>query len=230
MDLKDDTQSDEPYFRYIKKRFHWNFKTMEWDVSIHSKMYPAAAQILKNFKAFMTETYGTEVGDAILDADPYNIRSDNAESTTGATSSGISIATEDRYLNGNAQFIITGLENVQLHTAKPPEDIRKDDEDETMNIKLTGSGFTDHTGRTVPSVKYFNDDYLTKSLRQIGTDPPSVFTNAITEPSYDEASEEEQGEEWKTVTKGKGAKRREPTLYERTKAAFGLQGLGGAYT
>ena len=62
MDLKDDTQSEEPYFRYIKKRFHWNFKIMEWDVSIHSKMYPAAARILKTFKTFMTETYGPEVG------------------------------------------------------------------------------------------------------------------------------------------------------------------------
>ena len=230
MDLKDGTQSEEPYFRYIKKRFHWNFKTMEWEVSIHSKMYPAAARILKDFKGFMTETYGQEVGDAILDADPHNTRSYNAESTMGAMSSGISIATEDRYLNGNAQFIITGLENVQLDTEEQPEDIRKDEEDETMNVKSTGSGFTNHTGNTVPSVKYFNGDQQSRSSRLTETDTPSVGTNIITETSQEKEPPDEREGEWKTVPKGKGGKPRELSIYERTKAAFGLQGLGGAYT
>ena len=132
-------------------------------------------------------------------------------------------------MNGNAQFIITGLENVQLDTVQQPEDIRRDGDDGTMNVKSTGSGFTDHTGKTVPPMRYFQDDQPSRSSRLTETDTPLVVTNMITEPSYEEGMDNEP--EWKTVEKGKGAKPRELTLYERTKAALGLQGIaGGAYT
>ena len=64
--------------------------------------------------------------------------------------SGISIATDDRYLNGPAKFIIEGIEKVARQTPSLTE-IRKDQEDaQTINIRSTTSGMTGDTGNTVP--------------------------------------------------------------------------------
>ena len=227
MDLKDKEQANEPYFRYMKKRFHWNYKTMEYEVSIHSKMYTAAAKILRRFKDTMTEQYGEEVGEAVLDYHNMGPRSVH-ESTIGATSASISIATEDRYLNGNAQFIILGLDKVKIGNDEGPAEIRRGDGDEnTMNVRSTNSGYTDHTGKTVQTKGA--QDYMSVDSSQEFTTPPQYNDNyPSTKAKRTEAKEEES--EWQEVKKGKGAKPRHLTLSERTLHYLGLQGLGTKQT
>ena len=150
LDLKDPEMADEPYFRHLKRRFHWNYKTKEYEVSIHGQMYSRAAQILRQFKQKMTEMYGDEVGDAIMDQDTATETDRSTANTRDGTMSGISLATEDRYLNGLAKFIITGIEKVQVAEKEQTlQDIRKTDDD-TMNVKSTASGLTGNTGNTVP--------------------------------------------------------------------------------
>ena len=113
-------------------------------------MYSRAAQILRQFKQKMTEMYGDEVGDAIMDQDTATETDRSTANTRDGTMSGISLATEDRYLNGLAKFIITGIEKVQVAEKEQTlQDIRKTDDD-TMNVKSTASGLTGNTGNTVP--------------------------------------------------------------------------------
>ena len=149
LDLKDPTMGDEPYFRHLRRKFHWNYKTKEYEVSIHGQMYERSAKILRELKEVLTKEYGKEVGDAIMDVDTDKGMYDQI-SRDGAMS-GITLATEDRYLNGPAQFIIVGLENIQLDKAKTLKDIRKGDDDaNTMNMRSTTSDMSGQTGYTVP--------------------------------------------------------------------------------
>ena len=101
----------------------------------------------------MTEQYGDEVGDAIKEASKEESRQEYG-SHSGAMSTGISIATEDRYLNGDAQFIILGIEKVRGDEGGQTLDkIRNAGNDKnTMNVKSTTSGLSRNTGNTVPSI------------------------------------------------------------------------------
>ena len=158
MDLQDEEMSNEPFFRHMTKKFHWNYKTKEYEVSIHGQMYERASKVLRNLKQVMTEKYGREVGDAIKDND---IQEEREQVSKGEGMSGISITTDDRYLNGPAQFIIVGMENINIDKGKTLEEIRKGgSDDNTMNLKSTTSGFTGHTGNTVPDCNRHmpNDD------------------------------------------------------------------------
>ena len=252
MDLQDSEQMNEPYFRYMKRRFHWNYKTKEWEVSIHSNMYPAAAKILRNFKHYMTSMYGDEVGDAILDVDNTKITTD-VDTTTGSYS-GISISTDDRYLNGSAQFIIEGLENVNIKDSETPGEIRKGDGDEpTMQIRSTASGFTGHTGQTVPQGGYMDarsttpppnmEGYKTpgrdeicqntidgqrqsserERVTQLKGDPPyGKTTTTMNERSTGEATDGDDDEGWQTVRKG--ARPRTPLAGDLVATTLSLQG------
>ena len=121
-------------------------------------MYERASKVLRNLKQVMTEKYGREVGDAIKDND---IQEEREQVSKGEGMSGISITTDDRYLNGPAQFIIVGMENINIDKGKTLEEIRKGgSDDNTMNLKSTTSGFTGHTGNTVPDCNRHmpNDD------------------------------------------------------------------------
>ena len=173
LDLKDPEMADEPYFRHIKRRFHWNYKVKEYEVSIHGQMYARAAGILRHFKLHMTEKYGPEVGDAIMDQDTAAEFDRSTVTSREGGMSGISIATEDRYLNGSAKFIITGLEKVHSEgKEKTLRDIRNTEDDEhTLNLRSMASGITGQTETTMPTsirqnmVKSTTDTQGTKATR-----------------------------------------------------------------
>ena len=224
MDLKDAEQSDEPYFRYMKKRYHWNYKTTEYEVSVHNKMYKSAAKVIKRFKEFMTEQYGEEVGDTIMDQQQLGPRS-VSESTIAATSTTISVATEDRYLNGSAQFIILGLENVKLANEEGPAEIRRGEGDEnTMNVVSINSGYTGHTGQTLQSVGEHESKSIENSTHAQSTRTPEQDEDNIeVESNMTPGREEDTG--WKQVKKGKGAPPRAPSIKERAMFYLGLQGM-----
>ena len=94
LDLKDPEMGDEPYFRHLRRKFHWNFKTQEYEVSIHGQMYERSAKVLRELKSALTKAYGKEVGDAIMEVDTESGMYDQI-SKDGAMS-GITLATEDR--------------------------------------------------------------------------------------------------------------------------------------
>ena len=150
LDLKDPDMGDEPFFRHLRKKFHWNYKTQEYEVSIHGQMFNRSIEVLKNLKNILTEKYGHEVGDAIAYMDVEDGKQDLMSRDGGM--SGITLSTEDRYLNGPAQFIIEGLENVKIGKEETLKDIRQEQDDtNTMNLRSTaGSDMTGQTGLTVP--------------------------------------------------------------------------------
>ena len=122
------------------------------------------AQILRQFKKKMTDVYGDKMGDAIMDHDMVTETDSSTVNTRGGTMSGISLATEDRYLNGLAKFIITGIKNVQVAEKEQTlHDIRKTDNDiNTMNVKSTTSRSTEQGGATMER----NNDKSTIQLEQ----------------------------------------------------------------
>ena len=249
MDLKDPERKNEPYFRNMKKKFHWNYKTREWEVNIHSGMYVSTAQVLRRFKEVMSEQYGEEVGDAILDG----VQEDEPQEygSQSGTTAGISIATDDRYLNGEAKFLILGMENVtngEKEGVHMPGEIRKGEEDEnTIHVKSTTSGMTGHTGNTVPSVRGMEDESHraidmwrkdeTSDIHKDGIERDSEdkgITQQIEEMDLDKDTAEAESEEgtWTTVSQKKGAKPRPPTLMEKAISfATHLSGsVGGGIT
>ena len=226
MDAKDPTQKNEPYFRCMKRKFHWNYKTREWEVSIQGCMFDSASKILRRFKEYMTETYGEEVGEAIMQGSGDDPRHEYGSNS--GMGSGISIATDDRYLNGDGRFVILGLEKVKSQGKnKTPREIRNNDEDEnTMNLKSTVS--SGETGNTVPSAGGMDERsmgyYMSRTRDESsGTQEQTGSTNKAEEESDEDElmdstgplGESEDPGEWKTVEKGKGAKPRVPTLYEK---------------
>ena len=148
LDLKDPEMGEEPYFRHIRKKYHWNYKCCQYEVSIHGQMYQKSANVLRELKKILTEEYDQEVGDALMEG----AQEDGTDQmSTGGGMSGISIATDDRYINGPARFIIEGLDQVKKHKGPSLNALRKPDSDEnTMNIRSTTSGLTGNTGLTVP--------------------------------------------------------------------------------
>jgi hypothetical protein len=150
LDLKDPDMGDEPFFRHLRKKFHWNYKTQEYEVSIHGQMLNRSIEVLKNLKNILMEKYGQEVGDALAYMDAEEGKQDLMSRDGGM--SGITLSTEDRYLNGPAQFIIEGLENVKIGKEETLKDIRQEQDDtDTMNLRSTaGSDMTGQTGLTVP--------------------------------------------------------------------------------
>ena len=187
-------------------------------------MYETAAKVIRRFKEIMTTQYGDEVGDAILEYHQLGERSANT-STLGATTTSISVATEDRYLNGSAQFVILGLENVKITSEETPADIRKGEEDEnTMNVISVNSGYTGHTGQTLQSMgdqdmQSVENSTPAQSLRTPSEDRTEAETDYTPEKNKEHT-------EWKEVEKGKGAKPRAPTIKQAAMYYLGLQGMG----
>ena len=110
---------------------------------------------------------------------------------------------------------------------KTPREIRNNDEDEnTMNLKSTVS--SGETGNTVPSAGGMDERsmgyYMSRTRDESsGTQEQTGSTNKAEEESDEDelmdstgpSGESEDPGEWKTVEKGKGAKPRVPTLYEK---------------
>ena len=241
MDLQDSESNNEPYFRNMKKKFHWNYKTKEWEVQIHSIMYPRAAKILRRFKEHMTEQYGIEVGDAIMNGVEEDIPQEFGSQS--ATTTGISIATDDRYLNGEAKFLIIGMEKVQANQTEETRtlgDIRRGEDDEnTINIRSTTSGMTGNSGYTVPSTQGMEETTqgdATMEERETGKEErererhDKYTTIGDQMMREDEDYDKTNTEPWRTVTRGKGSRYRHITTTE-TRLDTHLSGpTGGGIT
>ena len=243
MDLRDPEYNNEPYFRNMRKKYHWNFKTKEWEVSMHPGMYQRGAKILRNFKEQMTEKYGDKVGDAIKDGSTEDSRYKYG-SQSGATSTGISISTEDRYLNGDGHFIIIGIEKLEENMKeKTFNEMRNGGEDEnTMNIKSTTSGLSGNTGNTVPSILGMDEGNEEPGGKDPGGgtvktaetskqyETRKVHTPTSKEIKHKDSKDKPETEEvqWKQVSPGKGVKPRPPTMSEKMiNMAASLSGFGG---
>ena len=215
MDLKDPTQNNEPYFRNMRKKFHWNFKTNEWEVSIHGGMYESAAKVLRKFKEAMTEEYGEQVGDAIMSTGAQEERQQQ-DSLSGMGSTGISIATDDRYLNGDAQFIILGLEKLEANAKNQTlAEIRNNDDEITMNLRSTTSDMSGETGKTVPSAHGMDHRSVDVPLdRKESRTEQTQYSSEGTKNSDDSSNVDMEAElkktsdegEWTEVAPGKGFK------------------------
>ena len=191
----------------------------------------------------MTEKYGEEVGDAIMDGTQEEIFQEVGSQSV--TTTGISIATDDRYLNGEAKFLIVGMDKVQARNeadAQTPEDIRRGEGDEnTINVQSTTSGMTGHTGQTVPSTQGMDEEArqrgdATMEEKEKGKKedtPNEGAQEKITASSKKDTGGEEnntgqEAEGWSTVPKGKGAKPRQATMIEKAASfATHLSGLMG---
>ena len=247
MDLRDPESNNEPYFRNMRKKYHWNFKTKEWEVSMHPGMYQRGAKILRNFKEQMTAEYGEEVGDAIKDGSIEEYRNEYG-SQNGATSNGISISTEDRYLNGDGHFIIIGIEKLEEHMKekKRIERISGSEEDKTMNVRSTTSGMSGNTGNTVPSIMGINEANEEPGGVEPGgengiksesdTEGEYTIEDTVKPPKRNDSrgsgkTKTDEGQ-WKQVSPGKGAKPRPPTMSEKMLSmAASLSGfMGGGNT
>ena len=150
LDMLCEEKDNEPYFRHIAQKWSREYSQREYEVSIHSNMYQYAVPILKNLKEELTKKYGKEVGDALVEK--HSHRADEYSQAMSA----ITLETEDRYMNGTGQFIITGMENVQnpagFQTTTTEEDER------TLQVKSTTSGHTGQTGNTVGSYQAGTSD------------------------------------------------------------------------
>ena len=180
LDLVCEEKVNEPYFRHIKKKFTRNWKANEYEVSIHNEMYPYAAKVLRNLQEIMTEKYSKEVGDAIM-----NPSEEETRSMQNSTSAWISIDPSDRYMNGPANFVILGMEQV----SNVLSNIRQQGEDDrSLQVKSNMTGYTGHTGQTRPEAPYYMDD----PTRRSRTSHPSSLTTAS---SMNELGWTRQGDE-----------------------------------
>ena len=210
MDLQDPEQKNEPYFRNMRKKFHWNYKTQEWEVSIHGGMYQSAAKVLRRFKEYMTEQYGETVGEAILEHEIEEGRNEYG-SQSGATSTGISISTEDRYMNGDGQFLILGMEKIIKDGEEQTlQEIRNGgDEENTINLKSTTSGLSGNTGNTVPSIRGMDDSSIATRAWDHRENGMSKDTgDTVSSTQGDEATNMdikigERGKRWSGIGKNK---------------------------
>ena len=177
LDLLCEEKSNEPYFRHLKRKYFRNFKTQEYMVSIHREMYPKAAEVLRNLKQILIDTYSAEVGNALLDGTDTE---QDGFSYQGGTSSfsGISLDASDRYLNGHGNFVILGMDQIGQNLSQ----VRGHGEDaRTLQLNSTTSGMTGHTGNTIPMPPLEGDTITEVSGR---TTIPSIgFTSMVTDTS-----------------------------------------------
>ena len=189
LDLLCEEIDNEPYFRHLRPKYFRNFKTKEYEVSIHNEMFQPAMNILRHLKEELTKRYDAEVGEALMERD--DTETEGQYETTTASFSGISLETDDRYMNGKGKFIIVGLEKVQ-NTQTSLQDRRRVDEDRSLNPRSTGSGMSGHTGQTVPE----------NSTQQKEWDPgePMSTSTSTTEWTRVESTRSKQQQPTKTGT------------------------------
>ena len=152
LDLLCDEKDQEPYFRHLKRKWFRNYTIVEYEVSIHHEMHAQTATILRLLKQVLTETYDKSVGQALLERD--EIVSDEQYDAGTSSFSGISLETDDRYLNGKGKFIIEGIERLNRQE-KNLADIRGAPGDErSVNPRSSASNMSGQTGFTVPKLHF----------------------------------------------------------------------------
>ena len=184
LDLLCKEKSNEPYFRHLKRKYFRNFKTQEYMVSIHREMYTQAAEVLRNLKKILTETYSEEVGEALLEGTGAE---EEAQSYQEANSSfsGISLDASDRYLNGHGNFVILGMERIGRNLLQ----VRGHGEDaRTLQLNSTTSGMSGNTGNTIPEPPGEGDTMTEISGRttipSLGPTSMVMDTSEVTAPEW----------------------------------------------
>ena len=164
LDLQCEQKNNEPYFRHIAKKWTREYNNTSFEVEIHGNMFNDAARILRKLPEVLEETYGKEVAEALI---PTMDQEDEYFSHS-QTMSIITLDTEDRYMNGCAQFIFTGMDKVEEATKPTQLNLP---EERSMNIKSTTSGLTGHY--TAGPAVSITQDLQGPQLKQDDTnDPP----------------------------------------------------------
>ena len=157
LDMKCAEREDEPYFRHVVKKWTREYDPQAFEVEIHNNMYGAAVKILRNLPEVMEEKYGKSAADALKNMNQDEFTEISQELSV------ITLETEDRYMNGKAQFIFTGLD-----TLREPDPPKSDQEEErSMNVKSTTSGLTGH--QTVGSDETNPDSVVMEVDKHLGT-------------------------------------------------------------
>ena len=179
LDLKcsDNEKDDEPYFRHVTKKWTREYNSNAFEVEIHNNMYGEAANILRKLPEILERTYSKSVADA-LTALPQD-----GETELSQDVSVITLDTEDRYMNGKAQFIFTGLETLQ-DAASPPQE-----EERSMNVRSTTSGLTGH--QTIGSQDTHPTSTLTEVDAHLGRLQPGHQISSRMEEGWNRVGTEE---------------------------------------
>ena len=135
LDLKSDEKDQEPFFRHIKKKWTRDYDERKYEVSIHTNVYPDAADVLRNLKEVLEREYGKEVADAIGGM----TEEEEEELGSSAPNPSFTLEKEDRYLHGKGKFIFEGLERVESRLATEQQR-----EERSLHVRSTTSGLTDH--------------------------------------------------------------------------------------
>ena len=133
------------------KKWTREYNPNVFEVEIHSNMYTEAAKVLRKLPEVLEREYGKTAADALT----YTHQ--EAETIISQEILVITLETEDRYMNGSAQFIFTGLETVG-QSMKNPTQLQEDER--SMNVRSTTSGLTGHrtVGSQDPSMEPTNMD------------------------------------------------------------------------
>ena len=134
LDLTCTEKDDEPYFRHVAKKWTREYNPHAFEVEIHNNMYGDAAKILRKLPEVLQNTYGKSAADALT------YMPQDGDTEISQEISVITLDTEDRYMNGKAQFIFTGLETLKGEGMQPSYQ----EDERSMNVRSTTSGLTGH--------------------------------------------------------------------------------------
>ena len=179
----------EPYFRHIVKKWTQEYDPNVIKVEIHNNMYTEAAKVLQNLPEVLEKKYGKSAADALK----YTHQEFDAVELQAT--SVITLDTEDRYMNGSAQFIFTGLETLM----QPKNEQQTQSEERSMNVKSTTSGLTGH--QTMGSNNHMMDlpnrdvDVnigITPSISETSEPPDQGWTQVGTDADKDQLQRQVQ--------------------------------------
>ena len=147
LDMKCEQKGNEPYFRHICKRWTRDHTKKKYWVSVHHEMYRPALIIMQKLKTELTARYGEEVGNLVEDdTDSKNNNKIDTKSTQQSiqSESTLTIDTNDRYLNGQARFIIEGMEKLTTNEETPTlaEKRAAEYDNFTMEVESNGTNNT----------------------------------------------------------------------------------------
>jgi len=170
LDLKCPDQNQEPYFRHIVKKWTRDPSQNTYQVSIHQQMTAHSLPILANLHDTMQQTYGHEVANDVLNNIESNDSSYEGRSIGNTTIPTMSLDTNDRYVNGPAQFIIKGMEALDPNDNRPTLQEQKQQEDDnyTMGVDSEGTNLTQETSRTNDQTERNPNTDLPENSRDIG--------------------------------------------------------------
>ena len=157
LDLLCDEKDQEPYFRHLKRKWFRNYNIVEYEVSIHNEMHGQAATILRSLKRVLTEKYDESVGQALQEREEIVL--DGQYDAGTASFSGISLETDDRYMNGKGKFIIEGIERLNTQEKNLSNIRGAPGEERSINPRSSASNMSGQTGFTVPESHYDRGRY-----------------------------------------------------------------------